>query len=298
MTFRNILVPLDGSQLAEDVLVPVAGIAPRYDAEVTLLHVLERDAPVSVHGQRHITDPSEGTAYLEEVAQRLAGRGVRVRIHLHPRGVDSVAAAIDAHAHEFAVDLIAMCKHGRSGLRERMLGSIAQQILKGGGTPILLRTPRPEPSVTFEPRVVLVPLDFEHDVDAVFEVVAEFARRFEARVALLTAVPTPAAARRGFVPARFRPSATAAELEFEAEEAIAALKARGSQLAGMGVEVEVDISHDDPAEAILGAAAAEAVGLVVMSTHARAGFEAWLESGVGGRVIANAPENLLLLREL
>ena len=260
--------------------------------------MLERDAPSSVHGQRHITDPNEGIAYLQEVSERLIEAGVPVQTHVHPRGVDAVAAAIDAHAHEYGADLIAMCKHGRSGLRERIAGSIAQQILKGGAIPILLRTPTGKPIESFSLERVLVPLDFEHDIDPIFDVARQMAEAFDATVVLMTAVPTPVAARRGSVSARFRPSATAASLEIESEEAIAQLRALGSQLASSGVEVELDIGYDDPADAIVTASRAEGVGLVVLSTHARAGLETWLEAGVGGRVIAAGPENLLLLREL
>lgn len=298
MRFDKILVPLDGSQLAEEIMVVVGEIASRFDSEVTLLHVLERDAPSTVHGQRHITDPNEGISYLKRVAADLLDGGVRVQTHVHPRGVHSVAAAIDAHAHEYGADLIAMCKHGRSGLRERIVGSIAQQILKGGAIPILLHPPKVEAATAFEPKRILVPLDFEHDIDPVLDVVSQLAKAFDAKVVLMTAVPTPVAARRGFVSARFRPSVTAVGLEIEAEEAIAQLKTRGGQLAAAGVEVELDIGYDDPADAILHAAHGEGVGLVVLSTQARAGLETWLESGVGGRVIAAGPGNLLLMREL
>jgi nucleotide-binding universal stress UspA family protein len=297
-SFSKILVPLDGSALGEEVVVVAGDMAARLGSQVTLLHVLERDAPSSVHGQRHITDPNEGISYLQEVASRLIESGVQVETHVHPRGVGSVAAAIDAHAHEYGADLIAMCKHGHSGLRDRIVGSIAQQILKGGAIPILLRTPTGDAPSSFSPQRILAPLDFEHDVDPVFDAAALVADAFDATVLLITSVPTPIAARRGSVAARFRPSATAASLEIEAEEAIAQLKTLGSQLAARGVRVELDIGYDDPADAIVHAARSEGVELVVLSTHARAGMETWLEEGVGGRVIAAGPGNLLLLREL
>lgn len=296
--FSKILVPLDGSALGEEAVVVAGEIASRLGSEVTLLHVLERDAPSSVHGQRHITDPTEGISYLQEVAERLIASGVKVETHVHPRGVDSVAAAIDAHAHEYGTDLIAMCKHGRSGLRDRIAGSIAQQILKGGAIPILLRTPTGNPEGSFSPRRILVPVDFEHDVDPVFDAATRMASAFGATIVLMTVVPTPVAARRGSVSARFRPSVTAASLEMETEEAIAQLRSLGKELASLGAEVELDIGYDDPGDAITQASRAEGVGLVVLSTHARAGLETWFESGVGSRVIASGPPNLLLLREL
>lgn len=298
MKLNKILVPLDGSGLAEDVLVPVASLAKRFASQVTLLHVLEREPPASIHGQRHITDPPEGTAYLKQVAERLAQDGVDIETHVHPRGVDSVAAAIDAHAHEYGADLVAMCKHGGSTLRERFIGNIAQQILRGGAVPIFLRTPKGRGGGGFDPSPVLVPLDFDHDTEEVLASIADIVTAYAAKIVLFSVVPTPASARRDSVAARLRPSATRVGLEYEAEEVIAELRRRGAQLADQGIDVEVDLLEADPVEGIRRAARDHDAGLVVLSTHARAGFETWLDRSVGGRVIASAPENLLLLREL
>ncbi len=298
MSFEKLLVPLDGSRLAEEALVPAASLARHLGSEIMLLHVLERDAPLSVHGDRHITEADEGAGYLEDVAARLRAEGLEVRTHLHSRGVDSVAVAIDAHAHEYGTDLIVMCKHGRSGLRDRIMGNIAQQILRGGGTPILLRTQQGPPPRRFELARILVPLDFEHDVDAVLGVVCELAVAYGSAVTLLTAVPTLAEARRESISARLLPRTTAAGLEMEREEAGGELRRHGEQLARRGVDVEVALADGEPAAAILDEARARRADLVVLSTHARAGFETWLEHSVGGRVIAGGPENLLLLREL
>jgi nucleotide-binding universal stress UspA family protein len=294
--FERILVPLDGSRLAEDVLVPVGSLARHLDSKVTLLHVLERDAPRNVHGERHITDAAEGAHYLDEVAASLEQAGVEAQTHVHTRTVDSVAVAIDTHAHEYDADLIAMCRHGGSTFREKLVGSIAQQILKGGGTPIFLRTPSERPP-GFELKRILVPLDLRHDVDKVLEVSSGLSREYGARLHLLTAVPSLADARRGSASARLLPSTTVAELAMEQEAAVSQLRARGEQLASEGIEVEVTLSQEEPASAILDEASSAGAELIVLITHGRAGFETWLEGTVGGRVIAGAPQNMLLLRE-
>jgi nucleotide-binding universal stress UspA family protein len=181
--FEHLLVPLDGSALAEDVLPVVESIGTRLGARVTLLHVLERDAPASVHGESHITDAAEGARYLGEVADRLQRSGVEVDIHVHARSVEDVVAAIDAHAHEFGIDLIAMCKHGRTGWRQKLMGGIAQQLLRGGGTPILLRSPREHPSKDdYSVRRILVPLEPRHDADAALVTAGRLASAYEAQV--------------------------------------------------------------------------------------------------------------------
>ena len=165
--FKHILVPLDGSSLAEDVLGAVESFGRHLGSRVTLLHVVEQEAPKRVHGETHLGDVSEALAYLEGIAESLAEAGIEVETHVHERSVADVPAAIDAHAHEYDADLIAMCKHGRSGIRQRLVGSIAQHILRGGGTPMLLRTPRSSGERSpFELNDVLVPIDFEHNTSA------------------------------------------------------------------------------------------------------------------------------------
>jgi nucleotide-binding universal stress UspA family protein len=298
MVWRHILVPLDGSRLAEDVLVPVAELARRFGSRVTLLHVLERDPPDVIHGQHHVTQASEGEAYLQKIADRLTKASVEVEIHVHHRGVTEVATAIDSHAHEYDADLIAMCKHGRSGLRHMLMGSIAQQILRGGSTPMLLRSPREEPDEhPFAPQDILVPLDLQHDVERIIATAAEVARAFSARVHLLTAVPSLRDARRTSVPARLLPGATAATLDMEEDRVHAELQSRSDTLERAGIKTRVVVRHEEPGAAILDEAHAIPAPLVVLGTHARAGFDAWLSGSTGYRVIIAAPQNLLLLRD-
>src|SRR6185437_4258707 len=78
MTIRRILVPLDGSRLAEAVLPAAASLAKALRACVLLLHVLERDPPRSVHGEPHLTSASEANEYLDGVASRLRRQGIEV----------------------------------------------------------------------------------------------------------------------------------------------------------------------------------------------------------------------------
>ena len=67
---RHVLVPLDGSELAEAALSAAAATAAAFGARVTLFHVLEEWAPQTVHGQRHLTDAAQAEAYLASVAQQ------------------------------------------------------------------------------------------------------------------------------------------------------------------------------------------------------------------------------------
>src|SRR5215212_9300102 len=101
MRFTRILVPLDGSPLAEAVLPAARSLAGTLGAKLLLLHVLEREPPADVHGEPHLCDEPEALAYLERQAGELRRQGVAVESHVHERPVDDVAAAVDRHAHEF-----------------------------------------------------------------------------------------------------------------------------------------------------------------------------------------------------
>ena len=70
--FKNILVPLDGSHLAEAALPAAASLAEKLNAPVTLLHIIEQNAPEAIHNERHLTKPEEAENYLQDLAQALS----------------------------------------------------------------------------------------------------------------------------------------------------------------------------------------------------------------------------------
>ncbi len=134
----HLLIPLDGSAFAEQVLpLAQAVLALGSDARATLLVSVSAEdaaskfagpAPYDVRAER---DRAE--AYLERVLGRMAvptGRRIIVS--------DSVARAILQVAAEDDVDLIAMATHGRSGLTRLLLGSVADKVLRGTHKPVLL----------------------------------------------------------------------------------------------------------------------------------------------------------------
>src|SRR3990172_2743476 len=158
--FKHLLVPLDGSHLAESALPPTAYLARVLRASVTLVHLIERHAPKAVHGDRHLADPAEAAAYLADVAVRAFPPGTSVTCHVHTVAIDSVAHSISEHVAELGVDLVVLSTHGRSGPRTWLLGSIAQQVIVLGATPVLLVQPRERPlDAPFTCRRLLVPLD-------------------------------------------------------------------------------------------------------------------------------------------
>lgn len=134
--FKKILVPLDGSPLAEQALDKALSIAKASDAELCLARVvvpLEVVAPFvevqhvyddAIHRQRE-----EAQVYLNEVAERLQAH-LDKPIQCEAR-LGMVAETILDCAQEHGVDLIVMCSHGRTGFSRWVYGSIAEKVLRG-----------------------------------------------------------------------------------------------------------------------------------------------------------------------
>ena len=148
--FKKVVVCLDGSSLAEQILPYVAEGALRFNTKVVLLRVLDVPATVAwIQGtaadSNIVTEGSqreekEAKAYLESMATSLRARGLDVEnVVLHRIAADE---AILDYAQENDVDLIAMTTHGRSGLARAVLGSVADAVVRKSGLPALVIRPR------------------------------------------------------------------------------------------------------------------------------------------------------------
>jgi nucleotide-binding universal stress UspA family protein len=293
MRFTRILVPLDGSRLAEAVMPAARSFAEKFAARLLLLHVLERQAPAAVHGEPHLGTEEEALAYLEERAEELRRHGVVVESHVHERPVDDVAPAVDRHAHEFGADLIAMCAHGRSNLRTRVVGSIAERILRGGSVPILLRTVRAHDGAQFDLRRLLVPLDFGHDVDAALAAARTLAKSYGASVTLLCALERPAA-----TTSRLLPGASALMAAYEEDELRRRLVEVADRLRGDVGDVHALFSDRRPTEAILAVGESLPADLIVIVTDAHSGLWNWYDVSIGQQLVRRPELTLLLIKEL
>lgn len=142
----RILVPLDGSELAERVLEPVAALASASGGSCTLLRVVAPIYAEQPHSAALVSDDeaiegerAEAAAYLETVAGSLRARGIEVDTAVTT--YDDAPAAILRASKESSAGLIAMATHGRGGLRRMMLGSVADAVLTTSETPLLLVGP-------------------------------------------------------------------------------------------------------------------------------------------------------------
>lgn len=295
---RRLLVPLDGSRLAEAALPAAFALAARCGAEVTLLHVIEHNAPSTVHGEPHLDEVDEAHAYLESVAARYQDTGVAIDLHVHPNQEHDVARSIGQHADELAADLIALATHGSSGLRGFLFGRIAQQVLRHTDTPVLLVQPVEEGGgepPEFNCRVILVPLDDSVDSVAALPWARLLGQATGAQLRLVRVVATvgTVSGERGAA-ATFSPTATAALLNVEEQHAEEDLAALRRELSGLNVSMEVR-RGEVPTE-IERAAREASVDLIVMSTHGRAGLSGRLTGSVATRLLSRVACPLLLVR--
>ena len=148
--FRSVVVALDGSSLAETVLEPMLAVLGR-DRSQVLCTLVQVQSPIpsapatTLHAASfpptpELTGPhSTGDKYLEEVTQRLRVLGLEVK----PRTVlhEQTGRAILEIADEVNADLIALATHGRGGLRRFLIGSVADEVLRGAETTVLVYRP-------------------------------------------------------------------------------------------------------------------------------------------------------------
>jgi nucleotide-binding universal stress UspA family protein len=295
---KSFLVPLDGSHLAEAVLPATASLAGRSHAVVTLLHILERKAPATIHGERHLTDATEANRYLEKVATGLRESGVEVECHVHDDREDSVAQSIFEHAQELSSDLVIMCTHGNSGLRGLLFGSIAQKALQRGTQSILLVFPHEESRVPqFDLQRILVPLDGVIAHEPALPSAIELAHTFNASIHLVLVIPTLATLSGSqAVSGMLLPTTMRAVLDLALQGATDYLEQVVVQCRAEGVNVTTEVLRGDAAPQVVGLAERLNIDLIVMASHGRSGLDALLSGSVAPRIAGRMDRALLLVR--
>jgi len=144
--FHKILVPLDGSALAERALEPAIRLAKQFGSEMILLRVVVPEPvlvalpglsprPYDVYDAELRHDQEEAEAYLSGL--KLQWHGAGVITHTEVLSGAPAEMIVDA-AQGRAVDLIVMSTHGRSGVSRLLYGSVAEAVLRGAHLPILL----------------------------------------------------------------------------------------------------------------------------------------------------------------
>jgi len=294
--FKHILVPLDGSKLAEAALPVAASLARTLDGSVTLLHVIESDAPEQVHSERHLTAPGEAESYLAETASRAFEAGIKVDWHVHTAAVNNVPASLVEHAEELKPDLMVMCSHGGGRIRDVFFGNIAQQVISRGVLPVMMIHPDKSTDEPFQVKKILIPLDDTSKHDQSLPYARELAGHYQAEIYMLTVIPTlKTLPGEEAATGSLLPSTTKAMLNIEEETAKEHLQTHLEELSQTGFEAKAETARGDPAATISETANRIDADLIILSTHRRAGLGAFWARSVTPMVARRSKIPLLLI---
>lgn len=304
---QQILVPLDGSALAENIL-PHAEVMARSSAcGLLLLHVITPSetnqtrlwsaaAPADLRRQWEEEDLTRIHSYLAALAARLQAEGLHVRTEVLTEP-DPAEAIINRAAGDPAITLIALATHGRSGLSRWVFGSVAAKLLSVAPKPLLLLRTHGEAGVYLpEARyhTIVVPLDGSPLAEQALEQAQPIAAACDATMVLVMIVPPVedvGLAEAGVVPGWM--AAESQEQRQNAQDYLAQLTAR---LMDEGLRVRSRLGTGQPAEALLGISAEEHADLIVMATHGQGGIvRRWLGS-VAAKLAQGAMVPVLLVR--
>lgn len=139
-TLNSVLVPLDSSPLSERAIPWAKALARQTDARIALVSVMDLNRVAAYAG---ISQPYEleeeardlARGYLDDMVRRLRREGIRATWEVRlGRPADEIIRAADT----IAADLVVMSSHGRGGLRRWAFGSVTDDVLRGGNTPVMV----------------------------------------------------------------------------------------------------------------------------------------------------------------
>jgi nucleotide-binding universal stress UspA family protein len=259
---KTIVVPLDGSTRAEAALEPAAALRAATDARMLLVTT------------RWDTGTIEPSRYLRETADRYPD--VDTELVLDRPAADAILLALE----EAPEAVACMATHGRGGLGQAVLGSVAEAVVHGTHRPVVLVGPSYRPFVAATgPGRIVAAWDGSELSSAAAPVVIELAEQLGVAVTVVEVVPLP-------------PTGPVTRGPASADEG-PTLEAR---LRAAGIEVEHSVRRGDPAEELAIAADVLDAGYVVMATHGRTGLARLALGSVAMRVVHHSRCPVVVVR--
>ncbi len=273
---QKILVPLDGSESAEQALTMALDISRQSNSELIVLRATPIVPPTSVGSPDMMTDynylesqeltetfHTQTKTYLESIAANYGDRAPALRTIAE---LGDPATVIVDMAGEENVNLIIMSTHGHSGMEHLMLGSVTERVLHGAPCPVLVvRDARPLSSI-------LVTLDGSELSESALAPALNTARLLNGQITLLHVE------------------------EKHHQSGQAYLDSVATRFNDSDVPVTTALAHGSPVTQILDYVRAHAIDMVVMSTHGRSGIRRWLHGSVSEKVLRDAPCAVLIVR--
>ena len=301
-SFRSILVPLDGSRLAEQAVPLASLIAQRAGSKLRLALVHELPpAPLDPVSAKMFTSMELATrkaerAYLRGIQAKLREGGTRLSSAVTLTGAPGPALA--RYVREMGMDLVVMATHGRGGVRRAWLGSVADYLVRSLEVPVLLVRPGEGEATPHRPPGVgqiLVPLDGSPLAEEALEPATALARVLDAELALMQLV-RPILLSTGPalpLPSSYDEELTAmcrAEAQDYINDVVERIHGQGLRATGMA------IVGWNAVDAILDVARPERVAVVVLATHGRGGLRRLALGSVADKLVRGAEVPVLVYR--
>ncbi len=290
--FDKILVPLDGSELAEVTLWYAEGLAGRMRSAITLLIVLSPEDLKS----RYMYD-----CYIKEIANRTKanaeerGAGKKegeIKVDYEILKGDAAEEIVD-YADKARINLIIMSTQGRSGVRRWALGNVANKVLRATGKPVLLiRAKGAKPDVYRDRLVkVLVPVDGSKESESILRYVTYMATELDLEVTLFHAWVRKSE--------DFPLTGGVEQINQVRKGREGYIKRMETRLKGKGVNVNSvfkEVLTGGAAEEIIKLAEEGDFSMVAMATHGRSGLGRWIFGSNAEKVLEVGSTPLLLVR--
>ncbi|MFC2072390.1 universal stress protein [Chloroflexota bacterium] len=289
--YEKILVPLDGSKLAEVALPYAKELARKLGSKITLVSVLpvgsESDDNKYHHSHRF---------YMQEMVKTIKQRAINVESVIL---TGAPAEEIVNYADREDISLIIMGTRGQSGIKRWVLGSIADKVVSATMRPVaLITTDDTETSVRGKDLLskALVILDGTSEAEAVIPYVEELGSKLDIEVALLQLVEQAFMYYEGADDLSYVP-VSKKEMNSRRAKARRYLTKLASLLESKGLIVRVKVViKGNSAETIIKVASQTDAGIIVMSTRGRSGIGRWFFGSVRDEIVNIGNVLVLLVR--
>jgi nucleotide-binding universal stress UspA family protein len=300
--FDPVLVPLDGSLLAECALPHALSIARTFNAKTFLLRVLDKNQASEKAQLFDLVNWQINKAgaklYLEKTSARLQKSGLRIESAVL-EGL--VAESITEFALSQGMKLIILSSHGRSGLSQWGISSVTQKVIFSAPTSVLLiraHQPLSDELVERQYKRIMVPLDGSRRAENVLPMVTLLARFHGSRIHIVHVVRTPEMARQMPLGREDR-ELSERVVSRNREEAIHYLDQMRlhSPLEGIDVQTHL-LTSENTAAALHELADREGIDMVVLSAHGYSGYQQWPYGGMVNNFVLYGKLPLLIVQDL
>ena len=303
--FGKVLVPIDGTDVADGILPYVSQLARAAEIPILLHTVVDtkdlaipesagsfEPMPAINWGEVEESLKARAEVVLNSTVQRLADEGLEATatVTVGDPSEEIVKVAADA-----GCGLIAMSTHGRNALARGILGSVTDRVLHSSSVPVLTITPeranRHKVSEDTATKKILAPLDGSESAERAMSYVEELAQAMSLEVVLARVVPVDHPAYSVSELGAILPDFT----EQRVQEAEKYLERTANNLTNAGLEVQSQVLMGTPGPALVDFARQTPQSMVVMTTRGRSGLARWVLGSVAEALIRASGDPVLVI---